>query len=136
MRPASIVTFERLLLLMIVLGLVGAVLSWDTTAAAYAAQGLSEGVLIAAYAVALAVSLLLLWLIARRGSNVARWVYVVLCLAGLAVSLTTVGALLRQPLPALLMQAAQLLLTIFSVVLLFRADASAWFSRSGSAPAD
>jgi hypothetical protein len=133
MRPNSIVTFERVFLIMIVLGLIGAVLRWDAVVAELRATGLAEGVGIAIYAFALAVSLLLLWLIARRGSSVARWIYVVLCVAGFALAIPAFGATLRLPLPELLMQIAQWLLAILSVWLLFRPDARAWFARSGDA---
>ena len=133
MRPQSIITFERVVLLMIVLGLAGAVLRWDAVVAELTRTGLGVAVGIAIYAFALAVSLLLLWLIARRGSSVARWIYVVLCVAGFALAIPALGATLRLPVPELLMQVAQWLLAILSVWLLFRPDARAWFERSGEA---
>lgn len=135
MRPRSIVSFERVVLLMIVIGLADAVLNWEILNAELARQGIGEGVAGAAYGVSVVISLLLLWLIARRRSNVARWIYVVLCVASLAVALPAIGALSRLPMSALLIEAAQWLLAILSVFLLFARDARAWFARSGDAPA-
>ncbi|HYJ28873.1 MAG TPA: hypothetical protein VEW25_00855 [Allosphingosinicella sp.] len=119
------------MLLMLVIGFASAVLGWDALVAESARYGMGESTLIAIYAATVAIMLLLLWLIARRGSNVARWIWVVLCVGGLAVSLWDIGAMSRMALPDMLMQAAQGLLTIVSIWLLFRPDANAWFARSG-----
>ena len=135
MRPKSIVNFERVVLLMIVLGLADAVLNWGRLTAELGRQGVGEGVAGAVYALSVAISLLLLWLIARRRSNVARWIYVVLCVASFAVALPAIGALTRLPTSALLIEAAQWLLAILSIFLLFTPDAGAWFARSGDSTA-
>lgn len=133
MRPASIVNFERIVLLLIVIGLVGTVLSWDGLRLAAAQQGLGETALIVVHVVLLALLILLLWLIAHRRSAVAKWVWILLCLAGLAVSVPAIGDMLNGPMPALLLQAAQWVLILLSIWMLLRPDAGAWFRGSGGA---
>ncbi|MEA3041854.1 MAG: hypothetical protein QOC65_1343 [Sphingomonadales bacterium] len=133
MRPASIVNFERIVLLLLVIGLVGTVLSWDGLQAAAAQQGLGEGALIGVHVVLLALLLLLLWLIAHRRSAVAKWVWILLCVAGIAVSVPTIGDSLSGPLPAVLLQAAQWILILLSIWMLLRPDAGAWFRGGGGA---
>ena len=128
MRPASIVTFERVVLFMLVIGFASAVLGWDALVAESERRGMGEGALIAVYAATVAITLLLLWLIARRRNNIARWIYVVMSVAGLAVSFANSGNISRMPVPELLTQAAQWLLTIVSIWLLFRPDAQSWFA--------
>ena len=135
MRPASIVNFERIVLLLIVFGLAGTVLRWDQLRTYAEQQGYGEGMLIAVQAVSIGVLLLLMWLIAHRRSVVAKWIYVVLCLAGLAIGIPALGEAVRGPMPALLLQAAQWVLTLLSVWMLFRPDAKAWFARGGAATA-
>jgi hypothetical protein len=133
MRPASIVNFERIVLLLIVIVLAGAVLSWDGLVAAAVQQGLGEGALIGILVAAVVLLLLLLWLIARRRSAVARWVWILLWLAWIAVSVPTLGETLNWPLPALLLHAAQWVLILLSIWMLLRPDAGAWFRGAGSA---
>jgi len=133
MRPASIVNFERIVLLLIVIALVGTVLTWNGLLAAAAQQGLGEGPLIGIHVAALALILLLLWLIARRRSAVARWVWILLWLAWIAVSVPTIGDTLGGPLPELLLHAAQWVLILLSIWMLLRPDAGAWFRGAGGA---
>ena len=134
MRPASIVNFERAVLLMIVFGLAGALLRWDESVAYVAQQGYGEGLLIAIQAISFGLLLLLMWLIARRRSVIAKWIYVVLGVAGIALSVPSLGDTLGGPLPLLLLQVAQWVLTIVSIWLLFRPDAREWFAHD-EAPA-
>lgn len=133
MRPASIVNFERIALLLAVIVLVSAALSWDGLKAAAAQQGLGETALIVVHAVLVAVLLLLLWLIARRRSAVARWIWILLSLAAVAVSIPAIGDSLSWPLPELLLQAAQWVLLLLSIWMLLRPDAGAWFRGGASA---
>ncbi|HYG28952.1 MAG TPA: hypothetical protein VD887_01935 [Allosphingosinicella sp.] len=133
MRPASIVNFERIVLLLIVILLADAVLNWDGLRAAAAQQGFGETALIAVYAVLVAVMLLLLWLIAHRRSAVAKWIWVLLSLAAIAVTIPAIGSALSWPLPALLMQVAQWVLILLSMWMLLRPDAGAWLRGAGGA---
>ena len=135
MRPQSIVRFERVVLAMIVVGLVSAVLNMEQVTRAAAVYGFGEGLILAMQAISIAVLLLLMWLIARRRSVVAKWIYVLLGVAGLVMAAFQIGGVLRQPAPLLVIEAVQWLLTIFSIWLLFRPDAKAWFAHRDD-PAD
>jgi hypothetical protein len=135
MRPSSIVNFERIVLLSIVLGAVNTVLIWDRLSAAVAASGLGVGMAIAIQVVTIAIYLLLIWFIARKASNVARWIYVVLCAIGLvfgALGLGQAAALYGNL--VLVINLVQYVLSLVSIWLLFRADSNAWFR--GERPAD
>ena len=91
MRPTSIVNFERVVLLSIVLGIVNTVLIWDRLTAAVQASGLGTGMAIAIQVITIAIYLLLIWFIARKASNVARWIYVVLAAIGLVFGALGLG---------------------------------------------
>ena len=128
MRPSSIVNFERVVLASIVLGLINTVLIWDRLSAAVAASGLGTGMAVAIQALTIAIYLLLIWFIARKASNVARWIYVILCAIGLvfgAMGLGQTAALYGNL--VLVINLVQYALSLASIWLLFRADSNAWF---------
>jgi len=127
MRPASIVNFERVVLLIILFNAAGAALDWERTTSALARGGVGQGPMIAFLAGVLALILLLMWLIARRRSTVAKWIYVALTLVLLAsaISLLRIDEL---GILALALNAAYALLSVVSIWLLFRADARAWLA--------
>ena len=133
MRPASIVNFERVVLLMIVLGLVNAALNWDAMLAYVAAQGMGSTVLIVVQAISVAVMLLLLWLISRRRSVIARWIWIALVVLGIAVAVPGLSDTFELPTAMLIVQIVQWLLSLATVWLLLRPDASAWFARRDEA---
>lgn len=86
------------------------------------------------YAVIVAVSLLLIWLIGRRRSTLARWLYVSLNLARVAESMIVPLAILhtRPNFPP--MAGVQFTLMAIAIWLLFRPDARDWFA--GRHPVD
>ena len=135
MRPASIVNFERVVLLSIILGIVNTILIWDRLTAAMAVTGMGSNFVITVQAITVALYLVLIWFISRRASNVARWIYVVLAAIGLGFGLMGVGQVqaLYGTIP-LVITIAQYALAIASLWLLFRSDANAWFR--GERPAD
>ena len=135
MRPASIVNFERVVLLSIILGIVNTILIWDRLTAAMAVTGMGSNFVITVQAITVALYLVLIWFISRRASNVARWIYVVLAAIGLGVGLMGVGQVqaLYGTIP-LVITIAQYALAIASLWLLFRPDANVWFR--GERPAD
>ncbi|WP_375270204.1 hypothetical protein [Sphingomonas sp.] len=133
-RPASIRRFEQWYLAGIALSLIGWAIDWTWMQERLAADPRTAGfgwMLGVMLVLNVAVSLLLWFLTARRGSVVAKWIVVVL--AGLSV------ARLLVDLPALLegamsvvsfaVGAATTLVNVVAAVLLFRADARAWFGE-------
>jgi len=127
MRPASIVRFERVVLLTIVLGFVTIALSWEAAFAPVRRLGYGEGFFIAVQAVVIAIVLLLVWLIARKGSAVAKWIYVVLYAVSIAMAAIGFEDTLRNPPAILVLQLVQWALIVYSIWLLFRPDANGWF---------
>lgn len=88
-RPASIVTFERLYLGALAIGVINTVMSWSTNQAQMAAQTAQvpeAGQIISwlvpvATAIGVGISLLLWYFIARRGAAVAKWIATILVVA-------------------------------------------------------
>jgi hypothetical protein len=138
MRPRSIILFERLFLAMVVLGLVNTGLAWETSVARLAVhpalRDVAPVLVLAAAIVSTLIYALLWYLIARRASRVAKWIY----LALVAVSLLSFGQqLLRIGFrgdAASLIATLVLALMIASAVMLFRRDAAEWLGkRTGAA---
>ena len=136
MRPRSIILFEQLFLVSLVLSLVPLVLGYGAATAAWSndpnvrSVGLGPGFLIGAMVVDYAVYLLLWYLVARKASNVAKWILVV----GVVLSLIAVPSLLRGPWTLLtIIGLLVYALEIAAVVLLFKADAKAWLKGEGTA---
>ena len=135
-RPASIVLFEKLYIAVIVIGVIGVALSWNSLSAMAGAQpgvpaSMGSGILIGALIFGFLIPLLLLYFIARRASNVAKWIFVVLTafgvysvIAGLANPMMPKGLLLA-------VNVVSLVLTLYCAWLLFRPDAKAWLDSKG-----
>jgi len=139
MRPPSIVTFERLFLGSLALSVIafivgyGAMMEQSEREPALQQLGLGGGFVTGAFAVGVAVYLLLWFLIARKASRVAKWILVVLSAIGLFSFLYSLATgEVRLDLSALL-GAAYYVLEIAAVVCLFRTDANAWFRKEEKA---
>ena len=137
MRPQSIVLFDRLFLASLVIGLINAILTYDSVVAATAGDptlqqiGWGGGAVIVVMAISLLIPLLLWYLIAWRASNIAKWVLVVMTAIGLffigfdpdnLTSLSNLASL------------ATTLLQVVAIVMLFRADARAWLEGDAQPP--
>jgi len=130
MRPKSVVMFERLFLASLALSVVNFFVSYDAAMEELARQpgvtklGIGDGLLIATMTIGTAIYLLLWFLIARKASNVAKWVLVVFVAIG-AVSF--LAALTSARFDAAMMLALVLYaLEIAAVAFLFKEDAKAW----------
>lgn len=138
MRPNSIVLFERLYLGSLVVGVVNLVLSYERIVAqmqsdpAVAQLGWGAGAVIVMFSLGMAVSLVLWYFIARRGSSIAKWFLVAFTAIGLLSLPTTLATATG---PALIMAVVINLMQLVAVVMLFRADAKPWFDHSASTPA-
>lgn len=130
MRPPSIIKFERLFLAAVMLGVIGLVVGYEAMTAQLAREpalrqlgvGGSE-VLIGISAAWLAIYLLLWFLIARKASNVAKWILIILSALGAILYLPALTG--RWDL-ALLLNVAYYALELTAMACLFRADATAW----------
>jgi len=121
--------FERLFLASIAVSLVSIVINFDTMVEQLASDpamddlGLSGGFLAGAMAVGMAIWVLLWFLIARKASNVAKWILIVLA----ALGLISLPAMLTGPWDTIaLLGLASYALELAAIVYLFRDDAKAW----------
>lgn len=136
MRPRSIGLFEQLFLASLVLSLVPLALGYGAATAAWhndpnvRSLGLGNGFLIGAMVVDYAVYLLLWFLVARKASNIAKWLLVV----GIALSLIAVPSVLKGPwTPVTIVDLAVYVLEIAALAFLFKGDAKAWLRGDGAA---
>jgi hypothetical protein len=145
MRPNSIVNFERIVILSILIGILNTWLSWGKMLAMAQAQAEAQGgavkvgstFLITVQVVFIAIYLLLVWLISRKGSPIAKWIYVVLAGLSLIAAVFGLGKMAAYGTLPLVLAIAQHLLTLVSLWLLFQPDAKAWFAEGRTAdPAD
>ena len=141
-RPASIVLFEKLYIAVIVIGVIGVALSWNSLSAMAETQpgvpeSMGSGILIGALVFGFLIPLLLLYFIARRASNIAKWIFVILT----AFSVYSFIATLSNPMVPkgllLAVNVVSLALTLYCAWLLFKPDAKAWLESKGAdGPAD
>jgi|SRR4051812_41010633 hypothetical protein len=138
MRPNSIVNFERVVILSILLGIVGSVLNKAKMEAMTAGQPhLSSSTMLTIQIIVILLYLVLIYFISRKGSPVAKWIYVVLCAIGLLFGLLALPVLMKIGTLPLLIAVVQYGLSIVSLWLLFRPDSKAWFSEGRTVdPAD
>ena len=138
MRPKSIVNFERIVILSILFGIVSSFLTRAKMDAMMAGKPhLSSSTTLGIQIVLILLYLVLIYFISRKGSPVAKWIYVVLCVLGLVFGLVGLPLMMQMgPLP-LVIAIVQYALSIASLYLLFRPDSKAWFSEGRTAdPAD
>lgn len=134
-RPKSIIAFERAFWASFAVGLIGSLLTWDDVLKTYqrdpsiSAMGFGSGFLIAILGISFGIQLLFWYFIARKASNVMRWIYAVLMALGIVSSL----AMLNDPaLPggiSLVFSLGSSALTALAIFFLFRPDASAWLTN-------
>ena len=128
MRPKSIVLFERIVLLSLLLGIVNSLLISDRLTADAAAQGMSGNSVFVIQAITIVIYLLLIYFISRKASPVAKWIYVVLGVLGIVIAVAGISQTLGFGIPTLIITIVQYGLLIASIWLLFRPDANAWFA--------
>lgn len=131
-RPKSIVAFEWSLWTSFSIGLAGGIIAWHDILEIYrsepsmAALGLGSGFMIAMWLVSFAFMLLFWFMIARRRSNVTKWIYVVLMGAGILMTLLSLNGPTAPKGVLLIANLGSSGLTAFSIFCLFRADAVDW----------
>jgi hypothetical protein len=135
MRPVSIVWFERIYLFSIALGLLSTMMNWSVIiAAAQAAPNAAQlpgsipafSLIVIAFSIG--INLLIWYFIARRGSNVARWIFTAFFVFGLLVMPSSLSNPLYGP-GLVAMAVFNTLLQVAALVCLFRPDARDWFKR-------
>jgi hypothetical protein len=140
MRPPSIIMFERAYLASIALTLLNALLNWDAMVEPLSdptlqAAGMGPNFVLISLVVGTAIALLLWYFIARRGSTVAKWIYLVLLVLSL---LGMVINLLNPAMPkdvVMIVTLIGVLLQLYGGWLLFQPDAKAWLRGEWNADA-
>lgn len=136
-RPPSIKQFERLWWGSTLLWGLGTRLAWERTANALNARSqtaqVAELALWGNVVLVLALTLLLWWLAARRGSMIGKWLVVAAAaMSGVRVMVLLIslagGANLHPLSQGMFFLSAAL--TIWSAVMLFRPDARPWFGET------
>lgn len=135
MKPKSIQAFDRLYLGALAVGAINNVLHWDVSRAALQAQPampFGPAFLAVTTAIGFLIPLLLWYFVSRRASTIAKWILVVLFVIGLigfavgiAGGAATAGGL------AVMIGVIATALQAAAVWMLFRPDATAWFSGRG-----
>ena len=142
MRPPSIVQFEKVYIAAILVGIVNAFLSLGAMNAmledpTVKASGLGPGIMIFSMLIGTVVSVLLWYFIARRASNVAKWIYVAIVAIGVWGMVSSLANPMMPKGLALIGGVIALLLQLYGAYLLFKPDAKAWLeSRGTGGPGD
>lgn len=133
-RPRSIVWFERVVYLWFGLSIVNSfIVYYRMRAAPPDPSRAGPGIVIAILLLSLAIYWPLVWLIARRFNNVARWIFVALTGFGL-LSLLQIREIIAYGGAAAVIALVENLLSVVLIWLLFRRDSRDWFA--GRRPVD
>ncbi|MXO86911.1 hypothetical protein GRI38_12820 [Altererythrobacter aurantiacus] len=128
-RPDSIRMFEKLFLASIALGIVNMIISFGDTQATLAddpaTAQLGSGFAIFIGLFVLGVNLLFWFFIARKASNIAKWILVVFTVLGLVMLPGTLATLSGF---ALILSLLVTALQLAAIVFLFKQDAKEWFA--------
>jgi hypothetical protein len=125
-RPESVVWYERFAWAAVAVGLASAAANPATLAKYYDRYPIGYPIIIV---VSLAGQLLWIWLVARKRQNWARWISLITVLLGIPNAIWDIEERFRlNPVASVFYYAAFATMTV-SVMLLFRSDARAWFSR-------
>ncbi|MDH7638849.1 hypothetical protein [Sphingomonas oryzagri] len=135
MRPRSILLFERIFLVYVLSGLASGI--WSMLhISSFVPAGMPPRMMaampvfmIGGVIGTLVVDLLLWFFIARRGADIARWIFVILFALGVVGVLRSLFGHPQFMLPAMVMliTVARLVLDGICTALLFRPDAVRWF---------
>ena len=129
MRPQSIVMFERLFLASLALSVLSFILNYGDMTDVLARDpgmqqlGIGSGLVVGVAVAGYAIYLLLWYLIARRASNVAKWILGVFTALGVLFSLPGLAGPWTLNFLLTLVASA---LGVAAVVYLFHPDAKAW----------
>jgi hypothetical protein len=129
MRPTSILYFERLSLLSIFAGIAFAIVSWQDGIVADRVAGFGPAFMPLLQGAGLAFLLLLIFLISRKASIVAKWVLAALFVLGAVYIAPQLPAELGKGLIGLLLL-TQLAIQVAAVYFLFTPEARDWFGES------
>lgn len=131
MRPQAILWFERLYLASAGLSVLNQLIFWDRNERVVETSGLADvvpGYHLLSFAISAAIPLTLWFLIARRGSAVARLIFAVLLALGVLSTAWVVAKGAWATGPSGLIGYAAVALQLAAAWYVFRPEASAWFA--------
>jgi len=131
MRPTSIRAFEGLSLLAVAIGALTTWLGWDALVASVRSKVLGAGLepaLAVLGVIYIGLLVLLILLTARRGSAVAKWLFVAIIAGEVVFTVPKLGAMAGAGLIGWA-EIVQLLIQLVAVALLFTAASRAWFAQ-------
>jgi hypothetical protein len=131
MRPSSIRAFEGLSLLAVAIGAATTWLGWDALVASVRSKVLGAGLepaLAVLSLIYIGLLVLLILLTARRGSAVAKWLFVAIIAGELVFTLPKLGAMAGAGAIGWA-EILQLLIQLVAVAALFTAPSRAWFAE-------
>jgi hypothetical protein len=124
MRPTSVARFELLAYVSLLLGVLGVALTFENHV-----QQAGLFFVLAVQGITFAVLIVLIWLIARRRQNWARWVFAVLFVLGLPLSLPMVWASLMPITLSGVISVVQIALQVVGLIFVFSPQSRPWFQR-------
>ena len=132
--PKNVVLFERLMYTSLCIGLLNLILDGSRQAASPDVEKLGGYSFVAMVAIAtLGILLLLIWLIARRGKNWARYLFTAMFALGLWPTLQNISTLLEANPPVALLCVAQIVIQLAALYFIFTGDARSWFEAPRAA---
>ena len=126
MGPQSIVRFEQAVYASLGLSLMSMLTANDTDTSLSPVE-LPLSYIIAFDLVALGLSLLLIWLIARRANRVAKWIFILLSAASFTFQLASPEPIFETGGVTAVIIFGQDLLILYALWMLFRPESNAWF---------
>ncbi len=129
--PKNVLLFERLMYGSLLIGILNIILDGPRRLASPEVQAAGGAPFLYGVGfITLAVLVLLIWLIARRRKNWARWLFTVLFLIGLWPAYQNFIQLLEGNPPVAYLCVVQLLLQLAALYFVFTGDASSWFEKN------
>ena len=126
--PSNVARFEQLMYLSIALGVIVDALEWNQLVLLAGPVGGALFVLVF-QSIVLASDVILIWLIARRRKNWARWLALISFLVGIPFSMNTYIDLFQSGALAGILDTAQDLLQLVALYLIFTGNARDWFQH-------
>jgi len=140
-RPASIINFERSFWASMLIGVGSLTLHWPTVIDSLksdptAAPMVDSAAIFVGIALGFgfAISILLWYFVARKASNIARWIYVAVMGFGAVSTLTSLNDPTSPTGLALAISLVSTTFTALSIFFLFRPDARVWFGNNSVNP--
>jgi hypothetical protein len=129
-RPSNVTRFEQLMYFTLGIGVLGTFRQWNRLVSDPRLARLGGvAFLVSTQIIAFGILVLLIWLVARRRKNWARWLTLVMFVLGTPSALRIIGHTLHIDLLAGSLMCVQLIMQIVALFLIFTGNASDWFAR-------